>query len=227
MHKCLRLAVLTVLLSGPAAEADFPSCYPSDCPPTYFLVAAMEPYHSDDSYALLISDPCNIAHAYDLAEYGPSVGETIVGAYVERWDPNDGINLNRNYLDPNAPSWSWYVTEFDGFADLAIELCDGWPTGIEYFLKEYPYVDKIQICFWAYTVVAALGTELDPWFYVLKDDCTADFYDFAIIASTWPESGCEYPGWCGGADLNVSGKVDFIDLALLAERWLWHNPAGS
>jgi len=222
MHKCLRLAVLTVLLSGPAAEADFPPCYPSDCPPTYFLVAEIEPFHND-SYALLISNADDIAHAYELVEYGPSVGGTIVGAWIESWDPNDGINLNRNYLDPNAPSWSWYVTEFGGFADLAIELCDGCPTGTEYFFTEYPVDDKIQICFWAYTVVAALGTELDPWCYVLEDDCTADFYDLAIIASNWTESGCEYPGWCGGADLNVSGKVDFIDLALLAERWLWYK----
>jgi hypothetical protein len=50
-----------------------------------------------------------------------------------------------------------------------------------------------------------------------------DYNDLEIIASNWLESGCEYPGWCGGADLDVSGEVDFVDFALLAERWLWHN----
>jgi len=213
MQKCLRLAALTVLLSGLAAEADFPPCYPSDCPPTYFLVAEIEQHHND-SYALLISNPEDIAHAYELVEYGPSVGGTIVNAYIEHWDPNDGINLNRNYLDPNSPSWSWYVTEFNGFADWAVELCDGSPTGTEHSIGWY------HICYWAYTVVAAVGTELDLWCYVLKDDCTADFYDLAIIASNWLESGCEYPGWCGGADLNVSGKVDFKDMAEVANHWL-------
>ena len=214
MHKCLRLAAfaLMVLLSGPAAKADFPPCYPFDCPPTYFLVAEIEPHHND-SYALLISDPWEVWLAYDLAEYGPSLGGTILSAYIEPWDPSDGLNINRNYLDPNAPSWSWYVTEFLGFSDLSLELCDGWPTWTEHSMYN-------QICFWGYTVVAALGTELDPWCYVLEPDCFVDQYDLKLLVSQWQDSGCEYPGWCGGADLNVSGKVDFIDFALLAERWL-------
>jgi hypothetical protein len=216
VHKCFRLVALMMLLSGLAAEADVPPCYPLDCPPTYFLVAEIIPFHND-SYTLLISDPWDIAHAYELAELGLGIGQTILVAYIELWDPSDGINLNRNYLDPNAPSWSWYVTEFLGFTGDAIELCDGGPTMTEEGYGGGP------ICYWLYTVVAALGTELDPWCYVLEADCIADFNDLEIVASHWLESGCEYPSWCGGADLNVSRVVDLVDFALWAERWLLDN----
>lgn len=215
MVRRLGLIVFAVLSVGATGEADIPPCVSTfDCPPTYFLVAEMEPYHND-SYALLLTDPWDVSGAYMLAEFGCG-SVCIVHAYIDLWDPKDGINLNRNYLDPNAPSWSWYVTEFLEFAQASIELCDGSPTLTEEYAGD-------EICYWRYTIVAALGTELDPWCYVLEADCIADFNDLEIVASHWLESGCEYPGWCGGADLNVSGKVDFVDFALLAERWFLYN----
>ena len=213
MHNYLSLIIFALLTSGAAAQ-DFPDClFFSNCPPTYFLVGEIIP-QKNDSYALLLTEQSDIFHAYELIFSGPFLQSSIVVARIGRWG-GEGINLNRNYLDPNAPSWSWYVTEFVGFADYTIELCDGWPGWVE----EYSYFSG-QICFWDYTVVAELGTDLDPWCYVLEPNCFVDQCDLELLVSQWLDSGCEYPDWCGGADLNVSGKVDFIDFALLAERWL-------
>jgi hypothetical protein len=179
-------------------------------------VAEIQPFNND-SYAVLITEPLNILHAYELIEFGAAVGHAVVGASVSCWDPSKGVNINRNYTEPGSPSWSWYA-EFVGFADGGMEYCDGRPLWEEGYCKR-----EHSICYWAYTVVAELGTDLDLWCYVLEADCAADSKDLAIIGSHWLESGCEYPGWCGGADLNVSGVVDFIDFAILADEWPLRN----
>jgi hypothetical protein len=44
--------------------------------------------------------------------------------------------------------------------------------------------------------------------------------DFGLFAGHWLQSGCEPFDWCDGADLNGSGDVDRLDLAIFAEEWL-------
>jgi hypothetical protein len=39
------------------------------------------------------------------------------------------------------------------------------------------------------------------------------------MASNWLDNTCSSPGWCGGADIDYSGDVNFIDFALLASHW--------
>jgi hypothetical protein len=34
---------------------------------------------------------------------------------------------------------------------------------------------------------------------------------------------CHYPDWCEGKDLNYSGLVDFMDLSIFTENWLWEK----
>ncbi len=38
-----------------------------------------------------------------------------------------------------------------------------------------------------------------------------DFGSLAAISQHWLENGCRKPGWCGGADIDASGTVDFAD----------------
>jgi hypothetical protein len=73
----------------------------------------------------------------------------IVVAYVGRG--RDGIN--RNYLDPRLPEWSWHVVEFIGFVDFTAEIHDSCPT----WLEQSDWSGKYEIGFWAYTVVRELG----------------------------------------------------------------------
>jgi len=48
-----------------------------------------------------------------------------------------------------------------------------------------------------------------------------DFVDFAWFAAQWRNSDCfALNADCEGADLDQSGKVDFLDLAIFCENWL-------
>jgi hypothetical protein len=210
MNKCVCLMVLFVLVVGAVSQGET----------VYFLVGEMgEPFHND-SYVLPLSIPSDIIHARHLILHGPEIGGALVVAHIDHWDPNNGINLNRNYRLQGMPAWSWYVTEFDGFADFTMEILDGWPTGVEYGI-----VCSIpgMIGFWHYTVVAELGTDLEPWYCNLDVDGDVDLGDFAMFAEHWMEPGCGHRYWCGGADLDGSGLVDTYDLAVFAENWLWSN----
>src|SRR5688572_918538 len=88
-----------------------------------FLVGEINPGRHYDSYVLTLSDPAAIAHARDLIEFGLDAGQAIVVADVAQG--RDGIN--RNYIAPGAPLWSWHVSEFVAFADITAEILDGWP----------------------------------------------------------------------------------------------------
>jgi len=205
MRKWIISIFSIVFTIGAAAQAET----------VYFLVGEIYPYHND-CYLLPLDNPSDIEHARDLIKYGPGIGGAIVVGYVYP-GYGGGININRNYLQAGMPSWSWNV-QFVEFADIAIELCDGWPGWVE----ECPEC-WFEICFWSYTVVVKLGTNLEPWYCNLDVDNDVDFGDLAMFAEHWKEPGCGHRYWCGGADLDGSGEVDFYDLAIFAENWLWSN----
>jgi len=128
-----------------------------------------------------------------------------------------GKRINRDYKDPYLTPWSWHVSDFEGFADLAIEVCDGWPTDVENHLDYW--VDTLgSICFWSYTVVAELGNLSVPrYLTVVKNgsgqgtitsfpagincgsDCTEVYADWTQITLTAiPQTGSVFEGWSGG-----------------------------
>lgn len=209
MYKWLILIILFLLISPADLQAET----------VYFLVGGMTPSFND-SYILPLTEPDDIADARCLLDLFcfPKPGLLVV-ADIDWWDPNDGININRNYTEDGSPSWSWYVTEFIGFAGSTAEILDGTPTMVE----DGTYAGGNRIGFWNYTVIQEIGSEIDLWCYVLEPDCVADFRDLEILANQFLEEDCEYPGWCGGADLNVSGSVDFIDFAFFAQKWFLQN----
>ena len=50
-------------------------------------------------------------------------------------------------------------------------------------------------------------------------DLAVGVSDLEALARHWLERGCDEPGWCGGADLDRSERVDFGDLAILGGDW--------
>ena len=55
----------------------------------------------------------------------------------------------------------------------------------------------------------------------INNDGKVNIEDFAIMATWWDdENACSSPNWCGGADFDMSGMVDFTDLAYFVENWL-------
>jgi hypothetical protein len=171
----------------------------------HFLVGEIHPTHYD-SYVLALTDPADIAHARDLIHFGPdAAGEAIVVAKVALG--RDGIN--RNYVTPGAPLWSWHVAEFISFADTTAEILDGGPR----FLGNYKDDPEYSCCgiigFWGYTVVAEFPTgDYD-------DDTDVDHFDVAIWRTTYG-SASELR-----ADGNGDGTVDAADYVV------WRNNFGS
>lgn len=213
-----RLSLVALLLLAACLNS------PVSAETIYFLVAefANPPFHND-SYVLPLTEPCYIAHARDLIEYGIGAGEYLVVAAIEHWDPNNGINVNRDYLQPGIPAWSWYVTEFSTFASFTAEILDGSPSGVEGDVEQWMEYTGGYIGFWGYTVVAELGTDLEPWNCDLDISGTVDMNDLAEIASHWLDSGCYHRYWCEGTDIDGSGEVDFYDFAIFANNWLWQE----
>lgn len=58
-------------------------------------------------------------------------------------------------------------------------------------------------------------------------DGAVDFLDYAAFSSQWKETYCNYPGWCEGRDLNYDHVVDFNDLMLFQNNWLWETVTGD
>ena len=54
----------------------------------------------------------------------------------------------------------------------------------------------------------------------INTDCVVDFADFVTIAGQWLASGCIFPEWCFGADLDGNGEVNFEDFLLFGQDWL-------
>lgn len=53
-----------------------------------------------------------------------------------------------------------------------------------------------------------------------------DFYLYARFGEHWQQSGCDATNdWCGGADLDQLGNVDWIDLNMFVAEWLNYCPA--
>lgn len=53
----------------------------------------------------------------------------------------------------------------------------------------------------------------------LNKDNIVDMNDLGIFVSHWLQSNCNDSNGCGGADLDDSNQVDFLDYALLAQNW--------
>jgi len=158
------LAVAVMLLMSAAAR--------SFAAPVYFLVSEFpDQKEHGDSFVVPIEDADDIAHARDLINRGRAAGQTQVTADMVA----GADDINRNILADGKPAWSWHISRFDGFADVGIELTDGWPSFIEQDVQGWinntggGTVDNDgdgvpdggdatvgRIAFWSYTVTAEL-----------------------------------------------------------------------
>ena len=143
---CVFAAILAACLIAPSRVS---------AGPVYFLVTEFpgQAVHHD-SYVLPLEDPADIAHARDLIARGPTAAAASI-AVVQIAAGGDGIN--RDELAPGKPQWSWHVTGFDGFADIAAEVLDGWPSFVEQDVNGWIANTNGRVGFWSYTVTRELG----------------------------------------------------------------------
>src|SRR5438067_8430972 len=97
----------------------------------YFLVAE-GPFipvtgRKNDSYVLPLWKQEDIDHARYLISRWESGYHQADSAIVAANVVGGKDSINRNYLHPKLPEWSWHVGEFLGFADITAEILDGNP----------------------------------------------------------------------------------------------------
>jgi hypothetical protein len=103
----------------------------------------------------------------------------------------------------------------------------------DWFIIDY-YADEVGDCnvgFYDYSI-----SWEDPNYYItfshipardLNSDEVVNFGDFAIFASQWNATDCNEPNWCAGADLDRDADVDYNDLGLFVEFWMWPTSANG
>jgi predicted dehydrogenase len=144
--RMLSIAAGTVLaLAAPLAGA-------ADGDTVWFVIGERDVVHGD-SYLLPLTNPDDIAQARQLLAQGPG---SSIGSIASVRIAKGADGYNRDVRREGEPSWNWHVTEFEGFSDFAIELCDGWPSFIEEDVDAFIANTNNQVCFWSYTVVAEL-----------------------------------------------------------------------
>ncbi|MCK4628941.1 MAG: right-handed parallel beta-helix repeat-containing protein, partial [Sedimentisphaerales bacterium] len=75
------------------------------------------------------------------------------------------------------------------------------------------------------TVPYGLGTDIGAFEFTnldsdINDDGKVNLEDFAVLATWWDnKNACALSDWCGGADFDMSGTINFFDLAYFVENW--------
>ena len=54
----------------------------------------------------------------------------------------------------------------------------------------------------------------------LNRDDRVDLNDLADFCARWLDDNCGDYDWCGGADIDHSGNVDFLDFVIISNWWL-------
>ena len=141
----------------------------------YFLVGEIHRMVTgyNDSYVLPLSKAEDISHArYLVSRYGLGYSEwdrlLVVGKVVAAKD-----DINRNFLDPKFPKWSWQVEQFLGFGDGTAAELDGSPTQLEQ--SDWSRGGEGLIGFWHYTVVRELGP-VPLYLSVIPEGQNLEFY---------------------------------------------------
>lgn len=153
----MRLPILMLALC-----AALPLAHAAD--DTVWFVVAETEQQTGESFLLPLRDPAAIAEArLFLADRDSGVGSIAVARIAAG---GDGFNrdVRGDVRGEGQPLWSWHVTEFLGFQDLAIEICDGWPGYIEQDPERFIANTDGVLCLWGYEVVAEL--EQPPQFHV-------------------------------------------------------------
>jgi len=150
---CWMLFVLLSAVLGSVAEAGKIEFLVAERPGT------IDPH--GDSYVIAIdeSETDLLEHARALvnwADAGATTDPPVAPIVVAEIAPGaDG--MNRDYLAPGEPLWSWHFVGAPSFADNTIEILDGWPTFVEQDVDGWIANTNGFIGFWNYTIVAELG----------------------------------------------------------------------
>lgn len=130
-------------------------------PETAYFVVANPLAPEQGTYILPLNDADDIAQARAIVANPFSTTATIVMAHIAAGG-SEGEYIN---CDPfnGGQVWSWHISEFLGFSEVAAELYDGTAAYVEANLESWIEMTEGTIGFWSYRVVTEFfggcGTE--------------------------------------------------------------------
>jgi len=91
-----------------------------------------------------------------------------------------------------------------------------------------PYLDSVDgMGIYVESEVGGIGTKLLCYQMQITSTATPDaagWYDLGLFTKRWLNEGTLGNNWCDGADINRSGRVNFVDFALFGQFWLNSRP---
>lgn len=154
-------------------------------------------------------------------------GQTYAGSFYWRFDHASGrpLNVASGYTEDTIFATLGLIAASRADPDLPLDgpilaarqaLLGGVPeTGIVY---EHLWLNGVTYFAYAGEMLQVLD-ELTIAGDLNLDD-SVDYVDLGILVDSWLASGCTGSCWCGRADLDQSGEVNFADFALVAAHWL-------
>jgi len=109
----------------------------------------------------------------------------------------------------------WFI--YDGNEWRVAGLSHGVERYGESWYNQPDNMDAIRISSYAAWISGTIPPRLPG---DLTGDDWVDLADFAVLAQYWLHTDCESPDWCGGADSEPDGNVDWADLSVIADGWL-------
>jgi len=149
-------------------------------------------------------------------------------------EPIDGDFLHQNTSSlaaagTNAFVLAWADSEMSG---VDLHTCDLSRTAGDWFVVDYTPLAEGACTIHFYDHSVSWTTPITQMAIDLYNVPTRDYVqnnvvnleDYAIFASYWLADNCAAPMWCGGADLDKTGDVGLLDLALFTDFWLYGTP---
>lgn len=128
-------------------------------------------------------------------------------------DPTRDIYPEENYyLDPESPCVNV------GSGDSHVLGLDGYTTQVMGTLDR----GKVDLGYHYLVVLRAKCSSVDNF---LEPSGKIDIGDLANLLLDWLDTGCQYPDWCNGSDLNLDKVVDFRDVGMVADCWMVEEEA--
>lgn len=134
------------------------------------------------------------------------------------WKAGNGVSASAIIVNVSDASYDINTGPIGGpdalVGQIAAEPDTFWPnesTIMENDLGTLPSVLTLP----AYSITTISGIDPD-----ISGDGNVNYEDFSVISTHFME-GCSWPGWCGGADLDMSGLVDPNDVRGIGRSWLY------
>jgi len=166
-------------------------------------------YYSDPPHPHEIQ--INLSDSYELGGF----------RYLPRQDDNENgmIDEYEFYVSTSGTDWEQLVPVASGNL-----VADKTEKTVLFDITQGQYVRLValsEVNDGPWTTIAELNVLAVQPDTDINDDGTVNIEDFAVLAVWWDdENVCSSPDWCDGADFDMSGTVDMLDLTYFAENWL-------